>query len=422
MRLLRIAFALAFALLLSSCDGRATTDTAGTSDSTGQSRSNRARGGSTGARGEHGADDSGEAVPVVTTRVIAKAEAVTVSAVGTVESISTVQIHSQVNGQVTGIEFKEGDEVKQGQLMFTIDQRPFQAALEQAEATLERDTATARNNQAERGRFDDLYKRGILPLDQYETQSAAADAAKATVDVDKAAVESARLSLQYTRITAPISGRTGSLGVHIGDITHTTDATPMVVINQMSPIYVTFSVPGRYLADIRRYQAQKPLTVRSQSQPNALPGAQKLAPPIDTPDVQSDPAGAIETGHVVFIDNAVDPATGTIKLRGQFENADRGLWPGLFEQVTLDLTTEPNALVVPATTVQVSQSGQYVYVVKNDCTAEMRPVTIERQQGNDIVIAKGVTQNDEVVTDGTLRLTPGARVSTENGRCAAGAE
>jgi multidrug efflux system membrane fusion protein len=359
---------------------------------------------------------------VVAARVIGRAEAVTLSAVGTVESISTVQVHPQVNGQVTGIEFKEGDEVKQGQLMFTIDPRPFQAALEQADATLERDTATARNNQAQRGRYDDLNNRGILPLDQYETQSAAADAATATVDVDKAAVEAARLNLQYTRINAPISGRTGSLGVHIGDIAHTTDTTPMVAINQMSPIYVTFSVPGRYLADIRRYQAEKPLTVRSQSQPNALPGSQKQAPPIDTPDVQKDPAGAVETGRVVFIDNAVDPATGTIKLRGQFENADRGLWPGLFEQVTLDLATEPNALVVPAAAVQVSQSGQYVYVVKNDCTAEMRPVTIERQQGNDIVIAKGVTQNDEVVTDGTLRLTPGARVSTENGRCAAGAE
>jgi multidrug efflux system membrane fusion protein len=415
MWLYRVAMTMAFALLCSACRGEATS---GPASSIGTSGENGSGSGSTASPRRRGAGGSGQAVPVVMTPVVRKAEAVTIGAVGTVESISTVQIHPQVTGQVTGIEFKEGDEVRKGQLVFTIDPRPFQAALEQAQAVLERDTATATNNQAEQKRYDDLYKRGILPQDQYETQTATAHASLATVDVDKAAVETARLNLQYTKITAPIAGRTGSLGVHVGDIAHTTDTSPMIVLNQMSPIYVTFSVPGRYLTDIRRYQAQKPLTVQSRSQADVLPGAQQQAPPLDTPDVQNALPAPVETGHVVFIDNAVDAATGTIKLRGEFENADRALWPGLFEQVTLDLTTEPHALVVPATAVQVSQNGQYVYVVKNDCTAEMRPVTVERQQGAEIVVAKGVSEHDEVVTDGTLRLTSGARVTAESGRCA----
>jgi multidrug efflux system membrane fusion protein len=403
---------LCVALLFCSCGGPRDIDARSNAGASATGSSNQPSLHSTASRG-----DANQAVPVVSTRVERKAVAITISAVGTVESIATVQVHTQVNGQVTSIQFKEGDEVAKGQLIFTIDPRPFQAALKQAQAMLERDTATARNNQAERGRYDDLYKRGILPLDQYEAQSATAEAAKATVDVDTAAVETARLNLQYTNITAPIAGRTGSLGVHVGDIAHTTDTVPMIVINQMSPIYVTFSVPGRYLAEIRRYQALKPLGVHSRSQADVLPGAQPQMPPIDTPDVQKSASGSVENGRVVFIDNSVDATTGTIRLRGEFVNADRGLWPGLFEQVTLDLTTEERAIVVPASAVQVSQNGQYVYTIMSDCTTEMRQVTVERQQGDEIVISKGLTDGDQVVTDGTLRLVPGARVTIEGGSC-----
>jgi multidrug efflux system membrane fusion protein len=340
--------------------------------------------------------------------------AVTIPAVGTVEAVSTVQVKSQVTGQLTSINFKEGDEVRQGRPLFTIDPRPFQAAVEQARAVLARDTATSTNQQAEQARYTDLFQRGIMSREQYEAQIAAAKASEATMEVDKAAVDTALLNLRYTRITAPIDGKTGLLGVHIGDIVRADDTSPMVAINQVSPIYVTFSVPGRYLADIRKYQSQQPLAVRAQMQSATLPGAQPAAPSIVTPDQSPDSsAGAAEDGTLTFIDNAVDPATGTIKLRASFKNADRALWPGLFTQVTLHLTTDPNALVVPAIAVQPSQNGQFVYVIAADRTAQMRPVTVARQQGDEMVIAKGLSAGEEVVTDGQLRLTPGAHVSVD---------
>jgi multidrug efflux system membrane fusion protein len=328
-----------------------------------------------------------------------------------------VQIKSQVTGQLTGINFKEGDLVQKGQVLFNIDPRPFQATLEQTQAALARDTATASNQQAEEARYTDLFQRGLISREQYDAQTATAKASQSTLQVDKAAVDTAQLNLRYARITAPMAGRTGSLGVHVGDIVQANGATAMVVINQVSPIYVTFSVPGRYLADIRKFQSQKSLVVEARMQAAMLPGAQQQTPSSVAPDVQPDAAsGTAEQGTVTFIDNAVDATTGTIKLRGSFENADRALWPGLFVQVTLNLTTEPNALVVPAIAVQASQNGQYVYVIGADRTAQMRPVTIARQQGNEMVVAKGLSAGEEVVTDGQLRLTPGARVTVDAGR------
>jgi membrane fusion protein, multidrug efflux system len=210
--------------------------------------------------------------------------------------------------------------------------------------------------------------------------------------------------------------------VHVGDLVRANDATPLVIINQVSPIYVSFSVPGRYLGDIRRYQAQKKLVVQAKGQAPIAPGAQAPAPPPPTPSVGQTvapgqgatvaaPEGLVENGVVTFIDNTVDASTGTIKLKGTFQNADQGLWPGLFVQVTLNLTTEQGVIVVPATAVQPSASGQYVYVVKSDRTAEIRPVTVARQFGEEMIIAKGLTVGEEVVTDGQLRLTPGAQVT-----------
>lgn len=358
---------------------------------------------------------------------------VTIPSVGTVEALQTVQVRAQVTGQLSAVRFSEGQDVRKGQELFTIDPRPFQAALSQAEAVLARDTATATNAQAQRARYEDLYKRQLLSRDQYEAQTATSQAAQATVEADRAAVETARLNLQYTHIVAPIAGRTGALGVHQGDLIRANDTNPLVVINQLSPIYITFAVPGRYLPDIRRFQAQKSLNVHAQGQAALPPGAQPPPPPVigslKAPASGSQPpqpqggaqgaaaaagvaAGLSETGRVSFIDNSVDPTTGTIKLKGTFDNRDRALWPGLFVQITLDLTTETNAIVVPAAAVQPSQSGQFVYVVKPDRSVEVRNVVILRQQGEQMVIAQGLSAGEEVVTEGQLRLTPGAKVTT----------
>ena len=367
---------------------------------------------------------------------------VTIPSVGTAEAQQSVQVRAQVTGQLAEVHFTEGQEVKKGQELFTIDPRPFQAAVSQAEAVVARDTATAKNAQAQRTRYEDLFKRQLISRDQYETQTAAADAAQATLEADRAAVETAKLNLQYTRIMAPITGRTGSLGVHQGDLIRANDTTPMVVINQLSPIYVSFAVPGRYLTDIRRYQARKPLAVHAQGQAALPPGAQPPPPPVlgsmqpsagGAPPAPSGDAGASapsspkiakaeaaagmvpglsEIGHITFIDNAVDVSTGTIKLKATFDNADHALWPGQFLQITLDLTMENNAIVVPTSAVQASQSGQFVYVVRPDRSVEVRNIVILRQQAEQTVIAQGLQPGEEVVTEGQLRLVPGAKVTT----------
>jgi multidrug efflux system membrane fusion protein len=365
------------------------------------------RGGGRGGRGGGG----GGPVPVVTTHVTQKSMPVRIPAVGTVEALSSVQIRAQVPGQLGAIHFAEGQDVTKGQRLFSLDPRPFQAALQQAEAVLARDTANAKNADAQKGRAEDLFKRGLIARDQYETQVSSAAALEATVAADKAAVENAKLSLQYAEISAPIAGRTGALGAHVGDLIRANDTNPMVVINQLSPVYVSFSVPGRYLPEIRRFQGQKPLPVTAMIPTSVTPGAQ--APATPAPGGKTDPG--TERGVVSFIDNAVDPTTGTIRLKGTFQNADRQLWPGVFVQVNMQLTTDADALVVPATAVQASQDGPYVYVVKGDRTVEMRTVKVDRQLGDEMILAEGVKAGEEVVTDGHLRLTPGARVSSGRG-------
>ena len=380
------------------------------SSQTGASANSGGRGGGRGAGGP---------VPIVSTRVEQKPMPVTLAAVGAVESIASVQIHSQVTGQLSTIHFVEGQDVETGQPLFSLDPRPFEAALQQAEAVTARDSATWQNAQDQRTRLENLFQRGLVSRDQFEAQRASADALAATVAADTAAVASARLNLQFTEIKAPMSGRTGSLGAHVGDLIRANDTNALVVINQMSPIYVSFSVPGRYLVDVRRYQARQPLQVsavtptgldRPEPEVQATPGTTVAA-------AQGDRRTAAGTarGTVTFIDNTVDPTTGTIRLKATFANADRHLWPGTFVQVALELTTDPSALVVPAVAVQTSQDGQFVYVVKPDRTVEMRPVTVDRQQGDQLVIASGVSAGETVVTDGHLRLTPGARVVERGG-------
>jgi multidrug efflux system membrane fusion protein len=375
-----------------------------------------ARGGRVGRGGAGG----GGPVPVVTAHSVAKPMPVTIPAVGTAVPLVTVQVRSQVTGQLSRVHFLEGQDVRKGDTLFSLDARPFEAALRQAEAVLARDTAQSKNAQSQQTRAKELFDRGLIPREQYETQNANASALEATLAADQSQVENARLSLQYATITAPVSGRTGALAVHQGDLLRANDTAPLVVINQVAPIYVSFSVPGRYLPAIRQNQARKPLRIEAHSQPGSAPGAPQTAPA--TPDSErpavvvpgSDPSlGSLaEAGVVSFIDNTVDPTTGTIMLKGTFANADHALWPGLFVQVTLILSTDPSAVVVPAAAVQASQAGQYVFVVKADRTVELRNVRVDRQQGEEMVIAQGLAAGEEVVTDGHLRLTAGARVIT----------
>jgi multidrug efflux system membrane fusion protein len=382
--------------------------------------------GGQGARGGRGAAPP---VPVLTARVERRAMPITLPAVGTVEAISTAQIRSLVTGQLSAVHFAEGQEVAKGQPLFSLDPRPFQATLAQAEAVLARDTATLQNAQAQLARNETLLGRGLITRDQADTARATVAALTATVAADKAAIETARLNLQFTEIVAPIGGRTGALGAHVGDLVRANDATILVMINQLSPVYVTFSVPGRFLSEIRRYQAQRPLTVTAvvpagigtTAAAATGPGTPPIPPPGSTMVSQAaaGPQTPPETGAVSFIDNQVDSTTGTIRLKATFPNAARLLWPGAFVQVSLALTTDPDALVVPATAVQASQDGQYVYVVKPDRTVEMRPVRIERQQGGLMVLANGVSAGETVVTDGQLRLVPGATVA-ERGEASGG--
>ena len=264
---------------------------------------------------------------------------------------------------------------------------------------LARDTAQAANAKLEVARYTALLDRGLIPREQFESVTANAAAMQATTGADEAAVETAKLNLQYTRITAPISGRAGSLMVHAGDVIRANDTTPMVTLNQITPINVTFPVPGNLLDEIRGYQAASPLHVEA-----VATGAQS---PVE--------------GRVTFIDNAVDPTSGTIKLKAVFDNPRRALWPGQFVNVRLRLTSDPRAIVAPATAVQTSQKGQYVYVVRDDRTVEMRPVEVGRTVGDEAVVARGLESGETVVTDGQLRLTPGAHVAVRPPVVATGA-
>ncbi len=372
----------------------------------------------TSGRGREGGPGAApETIPVVTAPVEVKTMPVMLDAVGTVEAISTVGIRSQVTGQLREVRFTPGQDVKKGQPLFVLDPRPFEAAVRQAEAVVARDTAQATDAKAERARLDDLLKRGLIPRNQYEAQAAAAAALEASIQGDQAQVEQAKLNLQYANITAPIDGRAGALMVHPGDLVRANDTSPLVTINQLSPIYVTFSVPARYLMDIRHYASRAPLVVSVKGQA-ASPGAQRSpATDSETDAPVTDPvpvaaAGPSGRGTVTFIDNAVDPTTATITLKATFPNPGGDLWPGLFVQVSLQLSSEPHAVVVPATAVQASQRGSYVYVVKKDDTVEMRDVVVERQQGDQVIVAHGLNGGEEVVTDGQLRLTPGAHVTT----------
>jgi multidrug efflux system membrane fusion protein len=315
-----------------------------------------------------------------------------VTAVGTAEPYSTVEIRAQVTGQLLSVEFAEGADVAKGQLLFTIDPRPFEVALRQAEAARDKDMATAANAEAIRARSENLLKNRLISQADYDTSASNVAALKASIAADNAAVDNAKLNLQYTKIVAPVSGRTGALLVNPGSIVRNADTTPLVIIKQLAPIRIAFAVPGQYLTQVRLGQARKALGVVART---------------------SGDNGTVSRGEVSFIDNAADPATGTIRLKGTFANGDHRLWPGDIVQVTLQLSVDPRAIVVPASAVQNGQQGQYVYLVGKDSTVSMRPVTVARTSGADAVLESGLVPGDEVVTDGQLRLVPGARISVK---------
>ena len=338
------------------------------------------------------------AVPVVVSTVARKTVPVQVEAVGKVEPLSTVAVLARVGGELTSVHFTEGQEVQKGQVLFTLDPRPYQAALAQAQAAVARDKAVAANSASDLKRYGDLVQKEYVTREQYDRIAAETASAGATVQADEAAVEAARLQLEYCTIRAPLSGRTGSLLVHQGNLVKANDAQPLVVINQIRPIYVSFSVPQAQLPEIEKYRSAGHLAVEA---------------------VPSEGGGAPQTGMLTFIDNQIDRATGTILLKATFPNDGRALWPGQFTKVRLTLAQQADAVVVPTQAVQTGQQGQYVYVVRADQTVEPRTVQVSRTVGGDTVIAAGLTPGETVVTDGQLRLAPGVKVKTREGRSGA---
>jgi membrane fusion protein, multidrug efflux system len=332
-------------------------------------------------------------VAVTVASVVQKTVPVQLIAIGNVEAYSTVSVKSQIGGVLTRVHFREGQDVNKGDLLFTIDPRPYEAALRQAEANLAKDNAQLANARKEVQRYAELVKKGYVAQEQYDQISTNAASFEAIVNADTAVVENARLQLKYCYIYSPISGRTGNLIADEGNLIKANADTAMVVINQVQPIYVTFSVPEQALSEIKRYMGEGKLTVEAF---------------FSKEDMKS------ELGVLTFIDNAVDLATGTIKLKGTFANKGRRLWPGQFVNTVLTLTSQPNAIVVPSQAIQTGQKGQYVFVVKNDLTVEDRPVIAGRTLNNETTIDKGIQAGETVVTDGQLRLVPGAKVDVRN--------
>jgi multidrug efflux system membrane fusion protein len=335
----------------------------------------------------------GAAVPVTAAPVVQKSVPLDVTAIGTVIAASTVAVRSQITGELMTVNFDEGDEVKQGQVLLTLDKRPFEAALAQAEAQLQKDVAQLANAKSQAARYQDLAQRGIATREQVDQMTTQAAALEGTVAADRANIQSAKVQLDYATIEAPISGRTGLLQVHKGNLVRANDTAPIVSINRITPVYVSFAVPESLLPQFKKYMAAGTVRVEAKA-------------PNDT--------AAPSIGKVDFIDIAVDATTGTIKVKGTFPNADRRLTPGQFVNVNVTLTTDPNATVIPTAAVQSGQQGTFVYVIKPDKTVELRPVTVARTHGDDSIIATGVTPGESIVTDGQLRLVPGSRVSIKS--------
>jgi multidrug efflux system membrane fusion protein len=346
----------------------------------------------TGCAKQQAAAPPKQAAPVVVAKVIQKVMPVQLTAIGNVEAYSTVAIRAQVAGALLEVHFQEGDFVHKDQVLLTIDPRPYQSALAQAQAQLARDKAVAANNRSQAERYQQLLDAGIAARDQVDTLRSGADASESVVNADEAAIKTAELNLDYCTIRSPIDGRTGALMVKAGNLVKVADV-PIVVINQVSPIYVNFTVPQEYLPDVKKYMAQGSLRVLA-------------AVPTNT--------GAPEEGNLTFVDNAVDPSTGTIHLKAAFANTRNILWPGLYVNTTLTLSQQANAVVIPAQGINPGQKGPFAYVLKSDDTVESRPVVSPRTVAGEAVIDQGLKPGETIVVDGQARLVPGAKVEVTN--------
>jgi multidrug efflux system membrane fusion protein len=313
---------------------------------------------------------------------------ISLTAIGTGEAYSTVSLKSQVNGALDAVHFTQGDFVSKGELLFSLDARPFQAAVAQAEATLAKDKAQLALDDTEADRYRKLFEAGVTPQEQFDQQKSTAAAQAASVQADEAALEQAKLQLQYCYIYSPIDGRSGALGATPGNLVTAGNLPVLVVIDQVTPLYIDFAVPEQYLGEIKKFTARGKLPVSATAYGETLS----------------------ETGYLTFVDNTVDNTTGTIKLKGTFPNPDHHLWPGQYSTVSLQLSEDEDATIVPSAAVQTGQSGDFIFVVKADSTAEQRTVKTVRTIGTDTVIASGVAPGETVVTDGQLRVIPGIKV------------
>lgn len=341
---------------------------------------------------QSGRSGKSSAVPVLVASVIQKNVPLQLAAIGTVEAYATVSVRPQVTGTLTRVHFKEGQDVKKGDLLFTIDPRPFEAALKQAEATLAKDLALLANAREQARRYAELVKKEYVSREQYDQVQANANALEAAVEADRAAVETAKVQLSYCHIYSTMDGRVGSLLVYEGNLLRVNDVTPMIIINQISPINVAFSLPEQNLTEIKKRLAGTNLKVEA---------------------ISPDSEDRLEEGTLSFIDNAVDRTTGTIKLKGTYANANRRLWPGQFVRVVLTLSNQSDAVVIPSQAVQTGQDGQHVFVLKPDSAVELRSVVVSRTLGAEAVIEKGLQPGEKVVTDGQFLLGPGTKVQVK---------
>jgi multidrug efflux system membrane fusion protein len=330
------------------------------------------------------------AVPVNVARVVLKTVPVRLRAIGNVEPFTTVAVKARIDGQIVAVHFKEGDEVRKGDILFEIDRRPLQAQLQQAQANLLKDRALLDHANEQDKRYKDLLEKKFVSPDAYAQIRTNSETAAAQVAADQAAIESARLQLDYCTIRSPITGYAGKIQIQEGNLVKANDTVSLVVINQVVPVNVSFSVPEQSLSAVRKYQADGELQVTAQ-----VPNSGFASVP----------------GKLSFIDNTTDATTGTIKLKAQFPNTDKALWPGQFVDVVLTLTHQDNAIVVPPTAIQNGPNGQYVFIVKPDGTVDMRDVKVARSEGDFTVVASGVKPGDTVVTVGQLRLAPGTKVA-----------
>lgn len=332
-------------------------------------------------------------VPIAVAPVESRSVPYEIEATGTVEPLQSAAVTAQASGLITRVAFREGSEVAEGQVLFQVDPRPYQAALAEAEAVVARSRAQAETAQLDAQRAEALSAQDLISVDELQRKRAAATAAIATVSADSAALLVARLNLSHATVRAPIGGRTGSLALHEGDLVRANDiTTPLVTINRIRPILVRFTVPQADLQEVRK--------------------AWRQAPPVQIAPGEQDSVWI--SGRLSFVDNAVDAASGTLLLKAEAPNRDGALWPGQFVRVRLQLFEQGNATVVPSAAVTSSQQGTYCYVVKADTTVEVRPVTVQRTWRDMAVIAEGLAAGETIVIDGQIRLSPGARAVIRN--------